>query len=1212
MSSHWSSTTIARLRDATRCPDCTRPLAAGVCGFCHADLRGESGAAVWRAASSAAIALSALQAEVARVPRQVSSPTPTPAATAVAPPATGALIAHAPNATPVARSSTTLQSVLAVAGAGLIAVAALVFAFLNPDLTDPVARGIVLAIATVLFGASAPALMRWSLRVSAECLGALGLIFGGLATIVLVPTFVTTQNALAAATLATLLSGSVLVSAGVATRIRGWMLTGSLALTTVPLLAALALDGDAVGLWGPLGSAAAALALLNGAARLEARRSITLRLERSALVTAQVVSFIALAGVALTGPLWSPEHWLFMAAAVLGAGAIAAHSARFALRGLWSFSAGASVPAALALAAIALGLRTDTANIATIVLVAAASAIGLVLVGVTASSRRPTHRPSVFAGAVTVVVIIMTPVATAAGLGAVGALLGFDRIDAELLQGDWGVAIIAGLVIISAGFAVLGRIVAVRAGRPLRSTAALEETALWLIGLAGLGALGLADVAPETRAMIGIVAVAATASILTAVPAVRSARIAARAPIVIAAHLALLIAVSLSWQSIETAVLIAPAALLALAAVARTAAPILRPAHLALGYGYALISVAAALSVMGVTGAAQLSLTATVGLLGAIAATFTRRVSAALWITVLVVATVPFMMAVALVIAERNGWVALSTATMVVLAVSLLVTRRAGLGIVVRVLAGAVIVPSVAVVLVNLGAQLLMTSGSPVVLPAIAVVCALVVPSLSLVVTALRARGMPPAHAHAVGLAIEVSTLVTAIIAVGLAFAREAAGPLTALTVLVILSAGSAAAAALTRRAEYWWLTGVTATAAMWCLWFELGVTSPEAHFLPPALGAALVAAVLTARGRPHARLYGAGLLAAIVPVLGLLALGTDASPARAIALVASSVALTALGAVFAGRRGERSRHLASLAEPSLIAAIVAAIAAVIQAGRFGLGLDAAPVPLTVGFVIAIALTGAVPAAIAGLLITRTRPRGRRWALVPALVGVTASAWTAIEPTVPSVQALYVLMLTLLIAMVVAVWRERTAPTVLPRVWVLFALALVTAIVAWSPRELLRVEAFSLPLGLMLVVAGAIAMRGARTEHPAPLHHWPMGRSGSWQLLAPGIIVLVLASMLATATDPLTWRAVLVMGIALVAILVGVRWRLAAPFVLGMIVLPIENVLAFSVQIGRGIEAMPWWITLAVVGVVLLVIAVGSERKEGDDSAPTARLRDLR
>jgi hypothetical protein len=1023
--------------------------------------------------------------------------------------------------------------------------------------------------------------------------------------------------------MASLLGGAVLLSAGVATRIRGWMLAGSLALVTVPLLAAAALGGDAVALWGPLGSAATALVLLHGDARLEARRTLSLGLDRAALVTTQVLAFFALAGLAVTGPLWSSEHWLAMAAAVLGAGAIAARSARFALRGLWSFSAGASVPAALVLATTALGLSDAFSGTDSPVLLSAAAVIGLVLVSLTASSRRPTHRPSVFAGAVTVVAVIATPLGAAATLGAAGALFGFDRIDAEFLQGDGGVAIIASLVIISAGFAVLGRIVAVRAGRPLRATAALQEAALWLIGLAGLGAMGLAVVAPETRAVVGIVVVAATAGILTGLPAVRTARIAARAPIVIAVHVGLLIAVSLSWQSIETAVLIAPAALVTLAAVARTSAPILRPAHLALGYGYALVIVAAALSVIDVTGAAQLSLTATAGLLGAIAATYVRRISTVHWITILVVATVPFMMAVALVLTERNGWVALSTATMIVLAVSVLATSRRGLSGVVRVLAGAIIVPSIAVVLVNLGAQLLVTSGSPIVLPAIAVVCALALPIAPRLVTVLQGHGIPATHARAVVNAIEVSTLVTATIAVVLAFAREAAGPLTALIVLVVLSAGSAATAASAtrdRRETYWWLTGATATAALWCLWFELGVTSPEAQVLPPSLGAAIVAAVLTSRGRPNPRLYGASLLVAIVPLVGLVIMGVADSPARAIGLVMASVALTALGAVFgagagastASGAGTRSRPLACLAGATFVAAIAAASAAFAQAARFGLGLDEVLVPPSVEFVALVALAGAVPAAIAGVLLTRGRRNGRRWALVPALVGVSAAAWTAIEPTEPSAQALYVLMLALLTLMVIATVRERRAETFLPRAGVLFALALATAIVAWSPREFLRVEAFSLPLGLMLVVAGALAMRHARAEHPAPLHHWPMGRTGSWPLLAPGIIVLVLASMLATATDPQTWRAVLVMGIALVAILVGVRWRLAAPFVLGMIVLPIENVLAFSVQIGRGIEAMPWWITLAVVGVVLLVIAVGSERRSGDGAAPTARLRDLK
>jgi hypothetical protein len=161
------------------------------------------------------------------------------------------------------------------------------------------------------------------------------------------------------------------------------------------------------------------------------------------------------------------------------------------------------------------------------------------------------------------------------------------------------------------------------------------------------------------------------------------------------------------------------------------------------------------------------------------------------------------------------------------------------------------------------------------------------------------------------------------------------------------------------------------------------------------------------------------------------------------------------------------------------------------------------------------------------------------------------------------------------------------------------------------------VEWFSLPLGFFLLVAGAVAMRvssqtdAAPAPAPSRLTDWPAGWRGSWALLAPGLLVMLSASVAATYTDPRTWRAILVMAIALVSILLGANRRLAAPFVLGIVVLPVENVLAFAVQIGRGIEAMPWWITLSVVGAVLLIIAVGYERRTGADAGLAARLRDL-
>ena len=1215
---HWSTPTVARLRDATKCPICSRRLVAGVCSECGADLRGDAGIDVWRSATAAADALTALQASVARVPRHAlqASVARVPRhalqrAASTAPNEPAPVRTPAPIVTPpvAPRASTTLQSVLAVAGAGLIGLAAIVFTLLNPDLTDPAARGAILVVALALFSLAAPALMHRGLRVSAECIAALALVFAALAGSTLAPVLAPGADAWAVVTALALVGGAAALALGLRSRLRVWMLAGSIALALVPLLASASLGGLLPSLWGPLGTAFAALALLEGATALESRRSLAVRIERLALVGVQVVGFIALAAAAFAVLVEGDEQWLALAAALLGAGAVAARSARHAPRRLWSFAAGASAPAALVLATFAIDTSAFGAESARIVLIPTAAIVGLLLVSTLSSARSATHRGSVLTAAMGVTALSIAPHVALASLGALGALLGAQWLSEATLDADTGVAVVLSLVIASVALAAQARVIAARAGRAPRSTGTRRAMAFWLLGLAGLGSLGLTVVDASTRAIAAIVIVTASAAVLGGIERARRSPLADRVPIVLAAHLALIIAVSLSWQSVPFAVAVGAAALVALAAVARAVPRVLRPAHLAVGYAYALVLVASALSLASIEGPAQLSLTATAGLVVAIAATFVRRLDAARWITILVVSVVPFAMAVVLVVVERSGWVALSTSTMIVLAVSLLLTRRPGLGIVIRALAGALIIPSIAVVLVNLGAQLLVTSGSPVVLPAIAAVVALTLPLIPRAVALLKARGMSAEHAAAVGEGIEFSTLLTAAIAVLLSFGREAAGAPTALIVFALLAAGAAVAAAVRRQPLYWYVSGATATAALWCLWQVLEVTSLEAHLLPPALGTAAVAAAITARGTPRPRLYGGALLAAIAPLLGALALDVEASPGRAAGLVAASVGLTVLGAGIRALDG----RLAALAAPTLLAAIAAGLAGAVQAARIGLGLDviATTVP-TVIVVMAIAAAGALPAGIAGLLLARGADAAhRRWSLVPAITALTAASCTAVAVDEFTVAVLWSLMLALLVTMVAAVVREARAHTTLPRAWVLFALALATAIAAWSTREYLRVEAFSLPLGAMLLIAGALAMRQS-TPSTAPLHHWPVGRSGSWPLLGPGIVVLVFASMLATATDPQTWRAVLVMAIALVAIIVGVRWRLAAPFVLGIVVLPIENVLAFSVQIGRGIEAMPWWITLAVVGLVLLVIAVGSERRGGDDRASSARLRDLR
>ncbi|MBA4248822.1 MAG: hypothetical protein C0444_11110 [Microbacterium sp.] len=1111
-STHWSTAVVNQLRDATRCPVCGRTLRDGLCTTCGADLRGDTGVAVWTAATAAAAALTTLEKVVASIPKQAVEPYR--AAVVAAPPAVAPPTQVAP-----ARASTTLQSVLAVAGAGLLATAALVFTFLNPDLTDPIARAAVLGGAAVLFVAGAPVLMRRALRVSAECVAALGVIFVALSAAALGELAPAGANPWAGATIGALVGGSLALTLGLRTRIRSWMLSGTLALPLVPLLASAALTDASIPLWGPLGSAAAALALIEAARVLERRRGVDVRVERALLVVVQLIALTLLVWLALDLPPVGDPRWLALSAAALGVGAVVGRSARHALRALFSGVAGLSVALALVLATFALDTAPLGGEYAFVVIVPLAAGVGLIGLTALTTSKRSVRRSTVLAGAMSVVVVSVLPAASLAGLVALIALVNAERVAVDASTAAAGLAAVLGLLVVSAVLASHARVIRARAGRPTAASIASRAAAFWVLGFAGVGATGLVQVDGVARAIAAIVLVGAASIVFTATPLGRRASTADRVPIVIAAHAALVIAASLSWGSsgsVGLAVTLAPAVLAALVALAMTVPRVFRPAHLAVGSAYALVILASALSLTGIEFVGLVSITATAGLLVAVAATLISRVSTDYWMTLLIVAVVPALMAVGLVLVERTAWVMLSTSTLIVLAVSVMLTHRRALSAAVRALAAAAIVPSIAVVIVNLGAVALESSGSPFVLPVIAAVVAGTLPVLSRLEAALRARGLDDNDANTVVLALEVTTWLTAAIAIMLSITRDAAGLEITTLVLALLALGAGAAAAVRRISTYWWLSGIIATAALWCGWFVLGVTSPEAHLLPPALAVVAVATVLTARGRPRAGLYGAGLLGAILPVLGLIAAGDDPSPARTIALLSTAAGLTVVGALLATGRPGVAGRLSPLRAATLGAAIVASMAGAAQGTRFGIGLDVVDAPSTVtlapiALALALALAGAVPAAIAGLLLARdATPDQRRWALVPAITALVVAACSAIEVDPLPVWVISLVGLALLITMVVAVWRERSHATALPRAWVLFALALVTAIVAWSSREFVRVEAFSVPLGAMLLLAGVITFVRGPSAASAPLHHWPVGRRGSWALLSPGIVVLVL------------------------------------------------------------------------------------------------------
>jgi hypothetical protein len=717
---------------------------------------------------------------------------------------------------------------------------------------------------------------------------------------------------------------------------------------------------------------------------------------------------------------------------------------------------------------------------------------------------------------------------------------------------------------------------------------------------------------------------------LLVVPPMRAAPAAVRVPVIVGAHAALVLGALLSWGEVARVVdpvwtVYAGIAIVAvLAVLARTVRTVDHPIHWGVGYAYSLVLVARALDLLDLSTPAVFAITTAVGAAAAIAATLVRRLRAPAWYAVLIVTAVPFLIGVGVVVLERSGWAALSSGMIFLLALTLMLTRRPGLNVGLRAVAAGLLVPTLAVVITNLFAQLL-PSGSPYALPVIAVLVAGVLPSTGLIRSGLVTHGLPEREAGLARVFIEGSALLTGAIAVLLALLRSAAGLDTSFIVLLVLGVGATATAIWGHRRYAWWAAFAAYTGALWSLWALRGVTGVEPYLLPPALAIAVIGVIVTARGARGLPLYASGLGVATVPVLGILAVtGTPENlsvPLRAYALLGGAWVLLLLGtAIGRGGRAWMTR-LAVLRVPTLLIAITAGAAGAIQALRYGLRADTLVADGVGRLLICLALgaAGALAATAAARALIDEAPQSRlarsRWMYAPAVLYIALSV-VAVTPghfDWASIWTLWAIMFLLLALMNVIVLRARGGTTTLPPVWFVFALAFVVAIVGWSARDL-WVETFSVPLGLMLLGAGVLGMLGVDGA-PAiarSLNSWPIGFRGSWPLLAPGIVVLFLASVLATGTNPMVWRAVGVIVVALLAILVGAQLKLAAPFFLGIIVLPVENILVFVVQLARGIDSVPWWITLAVVGAVLLIIAVTYERRSGADGSIAARVRDLR
>jgi hypothetical protein len=1246
----WSDAAATYLRGSTTCPRCERgPVGRDSCPYCGAILTGPVADELRSVSLEAADLLARRQEIIGRLTTK-AAPAPPPVgipaaapSSAVLPPPVGRPV---PGAAPASRSQVSLQSVLAVAGAVLVAVAIVVFRFFNVDV-DISVRRVVIAAVTVVFLGFAWLLARVRLTFSAEAVGALAMVFVALDVWAISEVVPDRVSPWTFAAIATLVASLLTLLIAVVVRLRTWLWLGLVGLVFVPAFFGYAVDGVWSATVGHLGAVAVAILGFELARRLAPRFASPLLADRVTMtLAAALFGAIAVLGLpALTGRLEQTPWFLGASLTLAALAALSGVATRTLAPTAWGAALGVLATSAAGILPFALDLDELAWFL---VLAPAATAVALVVLALVPWPQ-PVPRTALRIGAVAVALGAAVPAVFVGLIQLLSPLLitssrffeyapndvpppvdppfWLDPMQSwTLFPADPSLAAILGIA--AAALGVLGLTFAVRReGGVFRPWLIV---AIWLAASACAAAPAWSALSRPGQVVAGIVIALGLALAALLLPRVRDAALSLRAPLLAAAHAILVYLAAISWGDDRLTVAAGAAIVVVLGVLAMAMPVALRPAYVAVGYGYALIVVARGLDLLGLDLIPVISYTATLASVVALAITLVRRVRAPIWYAVLGVTAIPFLIGVATVIAERTWETALANAAIFALCLTLALTRRPGLTRFVRSGAAALLLPSLAVVLVNVVPRILETGivpawngqgGAPVTLPLIATLVALVLPTTPLIANSLRRGEVSEADAGSVRLWIEISAFVTGAIAAILALVLTTADLGTALLVFLIVGIGAAGASVFAKRRYGWWVAAGAWTAALWCVWGLVGISDVEPYVYPPALAAVVIGVVLTARHRNGAALVAPGLAIAIATSLVVLAIGSSTDPGsgedatlpwRALALLAASLVLLLIGELLM-RRFER---WGPLCLPALIASIGAAAAGTVQAVRYAWELD----DLGLGhpdFVIWPVLAFSAAAAVLAASAGRHLVGARRWAQVPALVFLVIGPIAAVAPGVAPMWMLWGLMLVLLGIMLVGVVRAlgttaETGPTILPPTWVVFAAAWVVGVAGWSVRDL-NVEWFSLPLGLALTAAGVLVLRAGAPVARGTLTSWPVGFRRTWAVLAPGIVVTVLPSVLATGTNPATWRAILVLGLALAALLVGAMLRYAAPFVLSLVTFGVEILVILVVlAVGRDIDPVIFYVAAGSAGVILITVAIWFERRSRGDREGSARMRDLR
>lgn len=398
-----------------------------------------------------------------------------------------------------------------------------------------------------------------------------------------------------------------------------------------------------------------------------------------------------------------------------------------------------------------------------------------------------------------------------------------------------------------------------------------------------------------------------------------------------------------------------------------------------------------------------------------------------------------------------------------------------------------------------------------------------------------------------------------------------------------------------------------------------------------PPLGAgglaALVALVACAGAAARAGLTG-GLDRVRHPVLGHSALAVAALTLAGLTWPTdppglASAALVAPAAVGAGLLALSRRPLVTGARGVVLLGLHLVAAAALALAGFRHLDDPRPGPTLLGgaFAGALALTGVAAALLAarpGRLRSMTSAYAAGLVLLAAGVAVApaGAVTTAVVLVVLSVAAAVlagwrrnrpeeaVLAGAWAVAVLVALGQAATTdrPAVLAatllavagltcsgyallprRGWAAVLASLLCSAAIWTlllDRDVSTVEAYSLPLAVLVGVVGLVRLR----RDPS---------TPSWLTVGPALGLALLPSAVASVDDPSLTRPLLVLVAGAAVLVLGVRLRWQSPLVIGAVALA---VVAVS-QLGPYAVGLPRWLSFGLVGLLLLVLGARYEQR---------------